>query len=245
MIILDGQCVKAAPALLHQLTPGVRQLDGVFETMLATGGGVRHFNDHFSRLCRGLRLSGIHAPWTKDHLARDLARLIPGPQPHRVRVMVWRERGRVRFAIVAVPYVPPQRDVYEKGVKVLVLPVSRKFKKEDGTFKTLDYGLYRQAGETARRQGCFEALLADKNGRIIDGSRTSLMVLTGEGLIVPCAGFGTFDGLTRRRIMGLARKAGFRILRRHIDAGSLAGAQGVWLLNSLIGAVCITEIKKD
>lgn len=240
-IFLDGEWREADDALLHRLTPGVRKRTGVFETLRVSGGHARDLKAHYFRLCRGLKYLSIPVPWTKKELALSIGILLDRAQKTgRLRVMVWRGGcSRAHWALVPGEYTPPGRAQYVRGVEVLIVPVRRKFGKKDGLFKSLDYEVYRKAFERARRQGCFEALLVGQEGRIIDGSRTNLVVMTDRGLVAPPAGYGTVDGLACRRILALARTAGLNIFRRPVFIKDLEAARGAWLTNALIGILPI------
>ncbi len=239
-ILFDGEWLEADGPFLHGLTPGVRKRCGAFETLRISAGHVRDLGAHYRRLCRGLRVLAIPAPWTKKAL-EDLIRILlsRAPDAGRLRVMVWHDRSRPHWSLVPGEYTPPGPELYARGVNVLLVPVRKEFGKEDGIFKPLDYALYRRAFERARRCGCFEALLYRKDGRIIDGSRSSLLLLTDNALVVPPAGYGTLDGLMRRKVIALACAAGLRVSRRNVFTRDLALARGAWLVNSLVGMIRI------
>ncbi|MBF0386838.1 MAG: aminotransferase class IV [Candidatus Omnitrophica bacterium] len=225
--------------LLQSLTPGVRKMRGVFET-LRVSGGAQYLPAHYARLCRGLKMLDLPVPWTRRALRGAIKHLLQAvPKAGRLRIMVWRQGGGVWWALVPGEYGPLSRTAQVRGVTVAVIEVRKKFRKEDGWFKSLDYSVYAQALKDARAQGCFEALLATADGRIIDGSRTGLILLTENALLVPPPGFGTVDSLLSRRIIALARDSGLPVRRRTIFINDLARARAAWLANSLIGLLPI------
>ncbi|MEI6438316.1 MAG: aminotransferase class IV [Candidatus Omnitrophota bacterium] len=239
-IILDGGWVKADEALLHRLSPGVRRLTGVFETLGVFGGRVGDLRAHYLRLSRGLKACSLQAPWTFRVMEKAVTALLEqAPGAGRLRVMVWQDGARARWALVPGAYVPPSRKEYAQGVRVHLMVTRKEFSKTDGMFKSLEYTVYRGAFEAARRRQCFETLLVDPYGQIIDGSRTNLLVLTDRALVITPAGFGTFDGLTRRRIIALARRVGLKVSRRQLFIKDLQAARAAWLTNSLIGMIPI------
>lgn len=236
-ILLDGEWQEAGAGLLKSLLPGVRKNAGVFETLRVSAGAGERLTDHFRRLCAGLKKLSMPAPWTRQELGARIRELLRRDRSAvRLRIMVWRdERQDVHWALVPGRSGIPDPKQYARGMKVLIAGVRRVFAKEDGAFKTLDYAVYRRAFARACRQGCADALLMAADGRIIDGSRASLVLLTGSALVIPPAGYGTFNGLTRRRVAGLARTAGLKIIRRPVYVKDLAEARAAWLCNSLIG----------
>jgi len=242
-IIFNGKLRTVDDVWLQRHTPGVRDLEGAFETMLYRTDGLVDPEAHYARLVRGLKQLGLPVPWTKPQLRRWVEQLIAASGKEcsaalqRVRVMVWQERGKVHWGVAAAVYIPPKKSLYSGGVTVCLVPVMPRFRKEDGTFKALKYAVYRKALDKARSRGCFEAVLVDCQGRIIDGSRTNLILLTDRGLLTPPSGYGTLAGITVRRVLTLARSAGLKVVKRSVTTQDLTSARAAWLANSLLGLI--------
>jgi branched-subunit amino acid aminotransferase/4-amino-4-deoxychorismate lyase len=250
-IILDGQAAWIDAVALKRLTPGLRDRDGAFETLLLRRGVPANLDAHYGRLCSGLNRLGIAVPWTKGALSQYVAaaqEVCAAPMSKksdlwRVRVMVWRAGGQDHWAVIPAPYAFPSALEYKYGVVAGIVMSAYRFEETDGHFKSLKYSVYRKAMDAARAQGCFEALLVDLRGQIIDGSRTSVVILKDEEVISAPAGYGTLEGTVQRKVLALAREAGLRTARRPVLLRDVFEAQAVWLTNALIGMIPVSALK--
>jgi branched-subunit amino acid aminotransferase/4-amino-4-deoxychorismate lyase len=103
--------------------------------------------------------------------------------------------------------------------------------------KSLSYQAQRLAAARAERAGAFEALLVNEHGRLVEGSRSNLVVALAEGLLTPPLSDGCLAGTVRRRLL----EAG-RIAEGPLTPKALARARGIFLLNSLIGVLPVGSL---
>jgi 4-amino-4-deoxychorismate lyase len=105
--------------------------------------------------------------------------------------------------------------------------------------KTGNYLPYLLAGRQATDHGCFEALLTDAAGCVVDGSRSSLVLELGGRLIVP---FGGLPGVTRAAWLA---EWGRPFGTRPVTVADLQAASQLWLAGSGIGVVPVREIQAE
>lgn len=143
--------------------------------------------------------------------------------PARVRLMVARSGA---IALEAAPVPPPLPD--PAPCIALPLPV------DPGDWrlrhKTTDRGFYAEATALAHEAGAAEALLVDPQGRVTEGSFTSVFVERDGVLLTPPLALGLLPGVLRRSLIeaGKAREA-------ELTLDDLAG--GFLIGNALRGLV--------
>lgn len=106
--------------------------------------------------------------------------------------------------------------------------------------KSLDVPAWDAARAERSAAGVDESLLFDGAGRLVEGSRTNLVVVTEEGFcLTPARGLGPVEGLG----LELAREAVPAIVETlGIDRKTLARARELVAVNAVRGAVAIVEL---
>ena len=208
--------------------------DGLFETLRVDDGEAFDIEAHLDRLLAGLARIGIEIPETREDLEKaveKVAREAPG-EVARLRITITRggTAGPTRL-ITTAAYDPPSEEQYRNGVAVLLLPDLRVDSQGPLVgLKSLSYQMNRLALRTAEAAGCFEALLLNERGLLVEGSRTNVVVALPEGVFTPPLSDGCLPGTVRRRLLEQGK-----IAERSLTPEDLAKAEGVYLLNSLIG----------
>jgi branched-subunit amino acid aminotransferase/4-amino-4-deoxychorismate lyase len=95
------------------------------------------------------------------------------------------------------------------------------------------------AGDAAREAGAQEALLLDASGRLVEGSRSNILVSSEpDSLVTPPLAFGAVAGIARS--LALERVAG--IVEREVTADELRRANEIVAVNAVRGARPITTL---
>ncbi|HUQ12724.1 MAG TPA: aminotransferase class IV, partial [Novosphingobium sp.] len=145
--------------------------------------------------------------------------------PSKLRVLLARSGAH---AIEVAPLPDPLRGVDDGPARValLALPVP------PGDWrlrhKTSDRGFYDAALDAARAAGADEAVFVDAEGRVTEGSFTTVFVERGDKLATPPAALGLLPGVLRASLLeaGRAEEAELRIA--DLEAG-------FWIGNALRG----------
>jgi branched-chain amino acid aminotransferase len=242
MIWWNGVLHPDAEVRLDPADAGFLAGDGLFETLRADGGTIGDPEAHLDRLFAGLARIGLKLPECREALAIGLAAVAAGsPSPiSRLRLTVSRGCGGVPTRLIqAFPYTPPEPAAYEQGVPVVVLPEFRLDSRSPlAGLKSLSYQLHRLALRRAEALGCWEALLLNENGHLVEGSRSNLVLSLEEGFFTPPLADGCLPGTVRRRWLESGR-----IAERRLTLDDLHAAREVLLLNSLVGALPIGELR--
>jgi branched-chain amino acid aminotransferase len=215
--------------------------DGLFETLRVDAGRARDLSAHLDRLFAGLLRLGIAPPEDRCALGRavtDVANAAPRPAA-RLRITVSRgtSEGPTRL-ITASVYEPPGEDVYGRGVAAVLLPDHRIDSRGPlAGLKSLGYQANRLALRQAEASGAWDALRLNEHGRLASGSRSNLALVLPEGIFTPPESEGCLPGTVRRRLL----EAG-AIRERPLTLDDLAAAEGLLLLNSLVGVLPVSSV---
>jgi branched-chain amino acid aminotransferase len=233
----NGQIVPLEEVRVSPTDAGFLFGDGLFETLRVDAGRARDVAAHLDRLFAGLRRLGIALPEDRCALGRavtDVAKAAPGPVA-RLRISITRDETRL---IAAFPYEPPGRDLYQRGVAAVLLQELRIDSRGPlAGLKSLCYQANRLALREAEARGAYEALLLNEHGRLAEGSRSNVALILADGIFTPPESEGCLPGTIRRRLLEKGA-----IHQRPLTLEDLGAAEGVLLMNSLIGVLPVARI---
>jgi 4-amino-4-deoxychorismate lyase len=91
---------------------------------------------------------------------------------------------------------------------------------------------------------CFEVLMADAAGHIVEGTRTNLFVLTDEGWITPPGNSVAVAGVMRQLVIERLQQAGEPFQEAPITREQLQPevCRGLYLTNSVLGVVRVRNL---
>ena len=208
---VNGRMVEPDQPHLRADDHGVLVGDGVFETLLVVPNGIDvaafAVRRHLERLRRSARVLRFECPYSDDDLRAAIAQcLAVAPGAGVVRVTATsgggplgsgRGEGRAS-AFVAVGNQPP---VYPPGAAVAVVPFVRNERGAMAGVKTTSYAENVLALDLARRRGASEAIFADTQGRVSEGTGSNIFWSDGDRLHTPPLDTGCLAGVTRELIM--------------------------------------------
>ncbi|MFL6262995.1 MAG: aminotransferase class IV [Thermoanaerobaculia bacterium] len=232
----NGRLVPAEEVRIAPDDAGFLFGDGLFETLRVEGGRPRDLSAHLDRLLAGLERLGIDTPESRcdlGHAVSEVAKAAPRPLA-RLRITISRGNvdGPTRL-ITASPYEPPGETV----TAVLLMDSRIDPRSPLAGLKSLCYQKNRLALREAEARGAFEALLLNEHGRLAEGSRTNVALVLPEGILTPPESEGCLPGTVRRRL--LERGA---LRERPLTLEDLAAADGLLLMNSLIGVLPVSRL---
>lgn len=217
--------------------------DGLFETLLAVDGAVRHLEAHLDRMAAGCAVLGL------PNLDREAARGLVLAAPGEAGLTVGRAAVRLTLTagsggrgldrpdapvlvlLAAAASAPPAG----APARAVVAGVRRNEGSPASRLKTLSYLDNVLARAQARRAGADEALMLNNRGWLACASAGNLFWLDGDVLATPALDCGVLAGLARGRVMAAAGGLGLEVREAHAGIEALATADAVFLTNSLTG----------
>ena len=210
---MNGRMVEPDHPHLRVDDHGVLVGDGVFETLLVVPNGTEMaafaVRRHLERLRRSARVLRFECPYGDDDLRAAIAQCLavaPGAGVVRITATsgggpLGSKRGQERgSAIVVAGNQPPD---YRPGTAVAVVPFTRNERGAMAGVKTTSYAENVLALAEARRRGASEAIFADTQGRVSEGTGSNIFWTDGKRLHTPPLDTGCLAGVTRELIMEL------------------------------------------
>jgi len=259
-VCLDGLHGTLDSLRVSLLDRGFLYGDGVFEVMRAHGPAVDALDAHLTRLETSLGVLGIVLPLTMAALAEEVRATIRrgGWQDSIVRVTITRgvavspgldlglAAAPTRLVMVT-PWMLPPAARYRQGVSLGLVRVPSLDDEDEGaavdpsSVKSLNYLGPILAQAQARSRGYDEALCVGTRGRVLEAGSANVFVVRAGELVTP-AGPGLLPGVTRARVLALARDAGLVCRVTRVNADAVRSADEVFLTSSVRELMPVTSL---
>jgi branched-chain amino acid aminotransferase len=170
-----------------------------------------------------------------------------------VRVLLTRGIGDLSYdparcpapslVIIVKPLVAPPDDVYERGVKVAIVPVIRN---HPGTVNPLikSNNLLNNAlaMQEAFRRGAFEGVMRNYRGELAECTQSNLFVVKDGTALTPPLDAGLLPGITREFVIEIGADAGMAVREAVLHDEDLLGADEAFFTSSIRELVPIVKV---
>jgi branched-chain amino acid aminotransferase len=254
-IWFNGKLVPWREAQIHVLSHGLHYASVVFEGQRAYNGEIFKLNEHTSRLFNSARILDFEIPYTEDEInaacnevmkANNLpdgyCRPVAWRGPEMMGVAAQATKTHVAIAGWEWPsyFDPTMRD---KGIR---LDVSQWHRPAPNCAPTAAKaaGLYMictLSKHAAERKGYNDALMLDYRNLIAEATGANIFFIQDGKIHTPTPDC-FLDGITRRTVVGLAKKRGIEIVERAIQPEEMEGFEQCFLTGTAAEVTAVGEI---
>jgi branched-chain amino acid aminotransferase len=252
---IGGKVCLPEEAKISVFDRGFLYGDSVYETIGTAHGRLFAARDHLDRLERSAMRIGLRVPPRAD-IERAIAETVEaaGNVESRVRVVLTRGSGKLdldpasvddtQLVVIVFPLGPPSAEMYAKGVAVAIVSITRNSPSAiDPAVKSGNYlNNVLALGEARRRMGAYEAILCGADGSVAEGSTSNVFTVAGGEVRTPPLEVGILDGITRAKVLDLARKGGLRVVETRIFPDDLRAADEVFITSATRGVLPVTRV---
>ncbi|MEM0156091.1 MAG: aminotransferase class IV [Thermoplasmataceae archaeon] len=229
---------------------GFRLGDGVFETIRTYNGVPFKLTSHISRLLSGARSIGMKELPTIESVKELIMDTLKSsisetPQTERIiRPLLFSDHPLWGFVVLVDPIEAQEKGSSEEGLTVGISSHSHPERylippSGDNQVKWISRGPLSQALRDATSMGWDEALLTNSKGRIVEGTRSNILVISDNRIIAPGTKSFAFPGITRSIVVESAKTRGVEVIDRPLELVELLEAQEALLTSTLLGVMPI------
>jgi 4-amino-4-deoxychorismate lyase len=221
---------------------GLMYGDGVFRTLAVRAGRALNGARHFRLLAHDCSRLGLPCP-AQSLLVEEVRRAAPGDAV--VKVIVTRGSSGRGYGygeyieptriVAAWPAPVPAPEAARDGVRVRRCSLALAIQPRLAGVKSLNRLESVLARAEWRDPAVREGLLADQEGRLVEGTMSNVFFVSRGALVTPELSRCGVSGSQRERVLDLARADGISCVVRDAAFGELGEATEVFLTNSLIG----------
>ncbi|MFL5284474.1 MAG: branched-chain amino acid aminotransferase [Rhodopila sp.] len=254
-IWLDGSLVPWRDARLHVLSHGLHYASAVFEGERAYSGNIFRLRDHSDRLIASGRWLNFEIPFTAEQIDAASAEVLAanGLTDGYVRPIAWRGSEQlavsatgtsIHLAIAAWPWPSYFGAERMQGIRVGGQAEWRRPPPETAPVHAKAAGLYMigsLAKVKAEQAGYSDALMLDWRGLVAETTGANIFFVIDGDLHTPVPDC-FLNGITRRTVISLARRAQMKVVERPIEPSELARATEVFLAGTAAEVTAVREI---
>lgn len=250
----DGAMVPWRDAKLHVLSHGLHYASAVFEGERAYGGNIFKLGEHTARLLNSGRILGFEIPWTAAQIDAACNQVLAANKltDAYVRPIAWRgseqlavsaQQTKIHFAIACWQWPNLFGADRMKGVR-LGLAKWRRPHPETAPTASKAAGLYMigtLSKHAAEAEGFNDALMLDWRGQVAEATGANIFLVIDGDVHTPTPDC-FLDGITRRTVMGIARRHQMKVIERAIPPEDLARATEVFLAGTAAEVTPVRQI---
>jgi branched-chain amino acid aminotransferase len=256
-IWFNGQIVDWKDAKLHVLTHGLHYGSCVFEGERVYNGEIFKLRQHTDRLIYSAKRMGFEIPYTAEEIDNACNEIIKiqNVKNGYVRPVAWRgsemmaisaQQTKIHVAIATWEwgsYFDPKLKL--EGIK-LNISNWRRPSPDSIPWDTKASGLYMictLSKHEAERQGYTDSLMLDHEGNIAEATGANIFFIDEESKVIHTPIPDCFlDGITRRTIIDIAKKKGFKINERKIKLNELTNFDACFLTGTAAEVTPVSQI---
>ena len=254
-IWLNGALVPWRSAKVHVLTHALHYASCVFEGQRSYEGNIFKLNEHTNRLLFSAKLLDMKVPFNAEEINNAAYETLRANNILNgyLRPMIWRgseqmgvtaQEAKINVAIttwVWPSYFRPEARL--EGIR-LQLSQWRRPPVDCAPVNAKAAGLYMictLSKHTAERAGYEDALMLDYRGQVADATGANVFFIIKGEIHTPTPDC-FLDGITRRTVIELAKKRGYKLIERAIMPEEMSKAQECFLTGTAVEVTPVREV---
>lgn len=254
-IWMNGALTPWRGAKVHVLTHALHYASSVFEGERSYGGKVFKLEEHTDRLFESAKLMDMKIPFTAQQINEATYETLRANNitDGYVRPIAWRgsemmgvtaQKAKINVAIAC--WVWPSYFTLEARLKGIRLQLSQ-WQRPDpkcAPVRAKAAGLYMictLSKHTAERAGYEDALMLDYRGQVAEATGANVFFVMNGEIHTPLPDC-FLDGITRRTVIDIAKKRGYKIVERAIMPEDMGQAQECFLTGTAAEVTPVREI---
>jgi branched-chain amino acid aminotransferase len=256
-VCVNGRISSDRDAVISVFDHGFLYGEGIYETMRTYHGRPFLYDRHMRRLRNSARMILLEVPFTDADLASQVrdtmaAANLNGAEAY-IRVLVTRGIGELTYdpqatpipslVIIVKPQVDPPADVYENGVRVVIVDVVRNHPQTvNPMIKSNNLLNSALAAQEAIRKGGFEGVMRNYRGELTECTTANLFIVKDGAALTPPLESGLLPGITREFLFEIGKDVGVDVREQVLGDHDLLAADEAFLTSTTREAVPIVKV---
>jgi branched-chain amino acid aminotransferase len=253
---VNGRITSDGEATISVFDHGFLYGEGIYETMRTYHRRAFLYDRHMRRLRRSAKMIELPLPFTDAQLAaqiRDTQAIAKIDGEVYIRVLVTRGIGDLTYdvkatpnpsiVIIVKPQVDPPPEVYDKGVRVVIVDVVRNHPDSvNPMIKSNNLMNSALAMQEALRTDAFEGVMRNYRGELTECTTSNLFIVKNGVALTPPLEAGLLPGITREFLFDVGKEIGVDVREQVMRDDDLFGADEAFLTSTTREAVPIVTV---
>src|SRR5688572_21403936 len=256
-VFVNGRITPERDAVVSVFDHGFLYGEGIYETLRTYHGRPFLYERHMRRLRNSARMIVLELPFTDADLASQIrettaAADLNGGEAY-IRVLVTRGVGDLTYdlqatptpsvIIIVKPQVDPAPEVYERGVRVIIVDVVRNHPETvNPMIKSNNLLNSALAAQQAIRRGGFEGIMRNYRGELTECTTSNFFIVKDGAAITPPLESGLLPGITREFLFDIGKEVGVDVREQVLKDEDLFSADEAFLTSTTREAVPIVKV---
>lgn len=256
-VFISGKMVDEQDAMISVFDHGLLYGDGVFEGIRAYNNRVFLLNEHIDRLYDSAKAIVLNIPMSKEEMTKAVVDtcLANNLSEGYIRLVVTRGKGtlglnpylcnKAEVIIIAAKIQLYPKELYDNGLRLVTVGTIRNHPEAiNPRIKSLNYLNNVMAKIEAINAGCMECLMLNHKGEVAEASGDNVFMVRNNVITTPPSVCGALEGLTRNKVIQLARAAGYDVREAPMARYDLYVADEVFLTGTAAQIISVVDIDK-
>jgi branched-chain amino acid aminotransferase len=256
-IFLNGKLVDEKDAVVSVFDHGLLYGDGIFEGTRVYDGNIAFLKEHMDRLLDSAKVIDLKVGMSKEELVAATVETCKanGIKNGYLRHVVTRGVGtlglnpyqckKAQVIIIAADIQLYPAELYEKGMRIITAGTIRNMAEAvNPRVKSLNYLNNIMAKIEAINAGVMECLMLNAQGYVAEASGDNVFAVKGNTLMTPPPWCGGLAGITREKVMMLARNMGMDVQETVMTRYEIWTADEVFLTGTAAEVIPVVELDK-
>lgn len=204
---------------------------GVYESIRVSKSTAYFLDEHMERLQESAKIIGLEHNFTSEEISKSIDQIILKNKVDACNIKILLIGGRTHedanLYIICLNPLFADRKLYKSGVHTITYEYERDFPHAKSLNMLPSYLAYRDASKA----GAYDALLINRQGNIIEGTRTNFFVLKNK-TIYSAPASEILLGVTRSKVLETARKQGYKIEETDLKLSNIQTYDQVFLTST-------------
>jgi branched-subunit amino acid aminotransferase/4-amino-4-deoxychorismate lyase len=211
---------------------------GVYESLKIRNNILYFVDQHIERLFKSAEVIGLTHPFKQSQIKEYIHDLFSAlkTESYNLKILLIGGDNPLLFIIPLSPRFP-DRKLYSAGTKTITFKNERLFPHAKTLNMLPSYIAYKKAKEN----DCYDALLIDSSGNIVEGTRTNFFTLRDKTIFSPPKG-KILEGVTKLTVLHVAKLHGFNLEETDIPLSEVSKFDGAFLTSTSAKIVPIKQI---
>jgi branched-chain amino acid aminotransferase len=257
---VNGRVSDQEHASISVFDHGFLYGEGVYETLRTYNGQPFLFDRHMKRLRTSAGMLALGVPLSDEAIDARFRETMKaaglGDSPDReayIRILVTRGIGELTYdpaacptpsvVVIVKPNVDPPKEVFERGVKVALVPVVRNHPGSvNPVIKSNNLLNNALAMQEAFRRGGYEGIMRNFKGELAECTQSNFFIVKNGAALTPPIDAGLLPGITRAFLFEVGAEIGIPVREQVLHDDDLFGADECFLTSTTREAVPIVRV---
>ena len=257
-VYINGLFTPLSNAKISILDRGFCYGDGLFETLRASNGQIFYIEKHIDRLFESMQQVLIELPMTRLELTKVVQETLARNKYKNaiIRLLVTRgdtqsniqidSKNHPTLVINIRPYTPLPKAAYKKGIRIMLFQErANLINGLKRRLKSCNYLSNVLIKELSNRKNYMEGVVVDPDFGVTEGTTSNIFIVEQGQLKTPPLSPYVLAGITRQVVLEIAQDHSIPFVEKQITADELICADEVFITNSCIEILPVTQVDSN